>query len=258
MNIAGVNCNSFHIKRGLLAIMSEIFDFSTIMILAVAVFVLLRLRSVLGQRTGYQAPPPDLEKRKKMAEQDADSADNVVPISGKKDVKRVKPAEDSSIKAINAYAKSGTKLNKGLRQILQSDPTFAPLNFISGGKMAYEMIVSAFADGDTKTLKNLLSKEVYDGFAGAIKERNTAGQTVQSTFVGIESADIKAAEVAEGDANVTVQFISQIISATTDKSGELIDGNPDEVVEVNDIWTFSRSTKSKDPNWRLVATESDD
>lgn len=238
--------------------MSEIFDLPTLIILVVAVIVLLRLRSVLGQRTGYQAPPPDLSKNERTTEQtQADGSDNVVPINGK-GKKGGKKSENPAFAAINKYAKSGTKLNRGLKEIADADQGFSPEGFLSGAKMAYEMIVTAFNDGDAKALKNLLSKEVYDGFADAIKDRNKRGDVVKATFVGIDNSDIKSAGVSDGEAHVTVQFLSQIITSTEDKDGKVIEGDAEEVIEVNDIWTFARSVKSRDPNWKLVATESDD
>ena len=119
------------------------------------------------------------------------------------------------------------------------------------------MIVTAFADGDRKTLKGLLSREVYDGFAEAISDRESRGEQVRSTFVGIEDAAIKSAGVVNSDAQVTVSFTSQIISATLDKDGKVVEGDTEQVAEVRDIWTFARDVRSRDPNWKLVATESD-
>jgi predicted lipid-binding transport protein (Tim44 family) len=123
--------------------------------------------------------------------------------------------------------------------------------------MAYEMIVSAYADGDRKTLKSLLSREVYDGFVAAIDEREARGETVRSNFVGIEKANIIQAELKGTEANVTLRIISQLISATLDKNGEVVEGDLVEVTDVNDVWTFARDTRSRDPNWRLIATEAD-
>ena len=242
--------------------MPEIFDTTTLITIAVAVFVLLRLRSVLGKRTGYQRPPPeDIDQvRKSQAAanlNEAKKGDNVVSMPDRKGAKRIKPEENPAIKAINKYAKPGTKLNMALKEIAANTPGFEPESFINGGRTAYEMIVTAFADGDKKALKNLLSREVYEGFSSAISDRVSKGEKVQSTFVGIEKSTIKSAEVVKNDAQVTIQFISQIISATFDKNDEIIDGDPEQVVEVNDIWTFARDIGSKDPNWKLVATESE-
>lgn len=244
--------------------MSQIFDMTTLITIAVAVFVLLRLRAVLGKRTGHQRPPFDpkeidrnLRGKNDVPEEGLEEG-NVVSLPDRGGVKPKKSAEEvPNQKAIDEYAKPGTKLNRGLREIARSDPSFTPEAFLDGAKMAYEMIVTAYADGDRKTLKNLLSREVYDGFAAAISERENRGETVQSTFVGIENARIKSAEIVNQDAQISVQFVSQIISATIDKDGEIIDGDPDQVAEVNDVWTFARDTRSRDPNWKLVATESD-
>lgn len=258
--------------------MFEIFDPKTLFIIAVAVFIIMRLRSVLGTRTGYQAPPIDREELKRMRDAQKDAAnsndpsevggDNIVPLpnrksktaagsAGNNDAKRVKKAVDPVTASINAYAKPNTKLNKGLKLVASTSVQFEPNDFISGARMAYEMIVTAFADGDKKALKGLLSKEVYEGFAGAISEREKAGNKVHSTFIGIEKSNIKVADVVDKEALVTVQFISQIVSATLDKDDEIIDGDNEQIVEVNDIWTFARNINSKDPNWKLVATESD-
>lgn len=244
------------------------FDSKTLIIIAVAVFVIMRLRSVLGTRTGYQAPPVDREEMKKSRDaanqnQAENTADNVVPLPTRKTgakqqtVKRVKATVDPITKSINEYAKSGTKLNKGLKLVAETSAQFEPNNFVDGARMAYEMIVTAFADGDKKALKGLLSKEVYEGFAGVITEREKAGHKIHTTFIGIDKSNIKAANVENNEALVTVQFMSQIVSATLDKDDEIIEGDNEEIIEVNDIWTFARDTRSKDPNWKLVATESD-
>jgi predicted lipid-binding transport protein (Tim44 family) len=123
--------------------------------------------------------------------------------------------------------------------------------------MAYEMIVLAYADGDRKTLKNLLSREVYDGFVTAIADRETRSEKVESSFVGIDKADIISAEMKGTESVVTLRIVSELISATRDKAGEVIDGDPETVAEVRDVWTFSRDTRSNDPNWKLVATAED-
>ena len=123
--------------------------------------------------------------------------------------------------------------------------------------MAYEMIVMAYADGDRKALKNLLSREVYDGFETAIADREARGEKVKSTFVGIDKAEITHAETKGSEAQITVRIVSQLISATYDKADALIEGDAENVAEVNDLWTFARDTRSRDPNWKLVATESE-
>ncbi len=133
-------------------------------------------------------------------------------------------------------------------------PSFTPKSFLEGAKSAYEMIVTGFAAGDRKTLKNLLEKDVYDGFEHAITEREAAGHKIDFTFVGLPKVEIAEAELDKTHAQVTVRFNAEVVSATRDKDGALIEGNADQVQTIADEWTFARNPKSRDPNWKLVAT----
>ncbi|MFD1697432.1 Tim44/TimA family putative adaptor protein [Roseibium aestuarii] len=240
--------------------MSEIFDVYNIIFLGLAVFILFKLRSVLGKRTGEERPPfdpyskPD-PKRSNGVErvQDADGG-NVIPLPGQASAQGGSGRQDGEV--IEKIAPAGSALNDALRKILSADTSFEPAQFIEGARAAYEMIVTAFAQGDRKTLKGLLSKEVYEGFVGAIDEREKRGETIESTFVGIDKAEIIEAELKGSTALVTVKVHSQLISATKDAEGHVIDGDPTRVTDVIDLWTFARDTTSRDPNWRLVATES--
>ena len=121
--------------------------------------------------------------------------------------------------------------------------------------MAYEMIVDAFAQGDTKALKNLLSPEVFEGFKSVIDDRNQRGETVKSTFIGIDESSVQEAQVKDYEAHIMIKFVSQIVSATLDKEGVIIEGDDKDIARVKDVWTFARDTRSNDPNWHLVATE---
>jgi predicted lipid-binding transport protein (Tim44 family) len=234
------------------------FDFGTIFFLVAAVVIFYQLRNVLGRRTGHERPPFDPYTAGRARDKDAQAgkaSDNVVSLP------RRKPGEevaDETYAAIDAAAKPGTDLNKGMRAIRDADPSFEPKTFVDGAKMAYEMIVLAYADGDRKTLKNLLSREVFDGFVAAITEREAKSEKIQSSFVGIDRADIVGAEMKGGEAHVTLRIVSELISATRNKAGEVIDGDPETVAEVKDVWTFARDTRSRDPNWKLVATEEED
>lgn len=230
------------------------FDFITFFFLIAAVIIFLQLRSVLGRRTGSERPPFDPYSARDMT-QGPEPADKgkVVQLPRRE----TSAEEESRYAAIDSFAKPGTSLNAQLRTLSDVDPDFDPAEFLNGAKMAYEMIVMAFADGDRKTLKGLLSREVYEGFEAAIAEREARGEVVKSTFVGIEKADIMHAELKESEANVTVRIISQLISATYDKQAKLVDGDADSVAEVNDLWTFARDIRSRDPNWKLIATESE-
>ncbi|WP_217576994.1 Tim44/TimA family putative adaptor protein [Mesorhizobium sp. GbtcB19] len=233
------------------------FDFGTIFFLIAAVVIFFQLRNVLGRRTGNERPPfdPYSASRTREAADAAQKPENVVSLPRKR-----MPGETAAetYADIDAFAKPDTDLNKGLRTIKDNDASFEPKTFVDGAKMAYEMIVMAYADGDRKTLKNLLSREVYDGFVAAIGEREAKSEKIQSSFVGIDKADIVSAEMKGSEAHITLRVVSELISATRDKAGAVIDGDPETVAEVKDVWTFARDTRSRDPNWKLVATEEED
>ncbi|ESW90834.1 calcium-binding protein [Mesorhizobium sp. LSJC269B00] len=231
------------------------FDFGTIFFLIAAVVIFFQLRNVLGRRTGSERPPFDPYTASRTEKDATQKPENVVSLPRKR-----MPGETAAetYAAIDAFAKPDTDLNKGLRAIKDNDPSFDPKVFVDGAKMAYEMIVMAYADGDRKTLKNLLSREVFDGFVAAIGDREAKAEKIQSSFVGIDKADIVSAEMKGSEAHITLRIVSELISATRDKAGAVIDGDPETVAEVKDVWTFARDTRSRDPNWKLVATEEED
>ena len=233
-------------------------DIYTIIFLALAVFIFLRLRNVLGQRTGSERPPYDRAARDVLqGRPDGGRADNVVPIPGTIiDQAPLAPADPApATERWKGTAEPGSDLARGLDQIAREDTSFDPKHFVAGAKGAYEMIVMAFAQGDRRTLKDLLSTEVFDSFDGAIREREQRGERIERKFVGIEKADIVAAEMRGRAASLTVRFVSQMISVTRDKQGALVDGNPEQITDVTDVWTFTRDMASRDPNWRLVSTD---
>lgn len=228
-------------------------DFITLFFLVAAVLIFFQLRSVLGRRTGNEKPPRDLYTPRDAAGPEPADAGKVVTLPRRDN----NGEEEDRFAAIDAFAPAGTALNESLRELNKADPSFTPKEFLNGAKMAYEMIVMAYADGDRKSLKNLLSREVYDGFDAAIADRETKGEKVKSTFVGIDKAEITHADVKGSEAQITLRIISQLISATYDKDDKLVEGDAENVAEVNDLWTFARDTRSRDPNWKLVATESE-
>ena len=235
--------------------MQDVFDIYTIIFLALAVFIFLRLRSVLGQRTGRERPPYDPYSARDAVR--PTPADNVVALPGRgaeKAPEAVEPVEPSE--RWKGIAQPGTPLAAGFEAITADDNSFDPKHFITGARAAYEMIVNAYAEGDRRTLKNLLSREVYDGFEAVIRDREARGETAETKFVSIDATDITAAEMRGKTAQITVRFISQLISVTRDKAGAVIDGSAEKVTEVTDVWTFARDISSRDPNWKLVATES--
>ena len=237
--------------------MRDVFDIYTIIFLALAVFIFLRLRSVLGQRTGRERPPYDPYSAREPARPAPDGKVIALPNRASETApKPPQPAEPvAPAERWKGVAAVGSPIAAGLDAIFAADAEFDAKHFLTGARAAYEMVVTAFAQGDRRTLKNLLSREVYDGFDAAISGREQRGEKVETRFVSINSADITAAEMRAKTAQVTVRFVSSLISATHDKDGKLIDGNPEKVTDVTDVWTFARDSASRDPNWKLVATE---
>ncbi|RUP00263.1 Tim44/TimA family putative adaptor protein [Hyphomicrobium sp.] len=244
------------------------FDLITLIALVVAVAAIIKLRSVLGQRTDEDE---NRVERLKARERDAaqrpatETASADVISMPRRDREPVAPAPAAEVATpniearIRAYPVQDPAVTTGLLEIAKLDPTLDPDSFIAGAGRAYEMIVSAFAEGNRRALKDLLSKEVYDGFSAAIAEREARGEIIDQQFVGIKKAEIVEAEVKTGVAFVTVRFVSELISATRDKAGEVISGDAQRIRDVTDIWTFSRDISSAkargNPNWRLVATQ---
>lgn len=234
-------------------------DIYTIIFLALAVFIFLRLRSVLGQRTGGERPPYDRPARDVLQGRggDASRGDNVVPIPGTIiDQAPLAPADPApTSERWKGTAEPGSDLARGLDSVAKEDSSFDPKHFVAGAKSAYEMIVMAFAQGDRRTLKDLLSPEVFESFDGAIRDREQRGERIERKFVGTDKAEIVGAEMRGRVASLTVRFVSQMISVTRDKAGAVVDGSPESITDVTDVWTFSRDMASRDPNWRLVGTE---
>lgn len=240
---------------------NAVIDIYTIIFLALAVFIFFRLRSVLGQRTGRERPPYDPYSRD-TARPPQPSSDNVVPLPERNTANpgMAQPAEPADEDEAPKYrwdgvAPEGSAQAAALDQIARIEPDFDAKHFLSGAKAAYEMIVTAFANGDRRALKDLLSKEVYDNFAGSISERESRGETMESRFVAISRADLEQAVVQGTTAQLTVRFVSQLISATRARDGSVVDGDPEAVADVTDVWTFARELGTRNPNWKLVATE---
>ncbi len=231
-------------------------NFITLFFLAVAALIFFNLRNVLGRRTGNEKPPAN----------PGDSRDRTgvgpsAPSLGEGKVitlpRRDMGEPENRYSLIDDFARPDTPLNETLRSVKDADPAFDPKEFVKGARMAYEMIVSAFAEGDRKTLKSLLSPDVFEGFNAAISEREAKGETVKSTFVGIDKAEMKSASLSPTEVTITMRMVSQLISATYGRDKKLVDGDEQMVSEVIDIWTFARDISSRDPNWKLVSTQSE-
>jgi predicted lipid-binding transport protein (Tim44 family) len=233
-----------------------VFDIYTIIFLALAVFIFFRLRSVLGQRTGRERPPYDPYSARDAVRSPAN--DKIVTLPQRPAEPAVsRPAEPAPPAADRwkDIAESGSGVAAGLDTIAAADSSFDAKHFVTGARAAYEMIVTAFAEGDRRQLRSLLSREVYDGFDAAISERESRGETAESRFVSIDGSTITAAELRARTAQITVRFVSKLISVTRGRTGNVIDGNAEKVTDVTDVWTFAREVSSRDPNWKVVATE---
>jgi len=216
-----------------------------ILFAALALFLIFKLGSVLGRRD-------DDEKRR--TDPLGASRDNR---SNRDNVVQMRDEPESEPEPISAEELAGMDpLEAGIAQIRAADGSFREREFVKGARAAFGMIVEAFANGDGKTLKNLLDGPVYKNFAAAIREREKAGHELETTLVGINEAEIIGAEMQGPNAVVTVKFVSDQVNATRDASGDIVEGDAAEVVRVTDIWTFSRNTRSGNPNWVLIATGS--
>lgn len=235
--------------------MGDFLDFPTVIVIVVAIVVLLRLRSVLGTRTGNERPPS--ARYESISRTRPDNDDTVVPLPVRKPQTVDGDAERAQRKLeaeIEKFSSGRAEIAQGLTAIAEADPNFSPKGFIEGAKAAYEMIVTAYASGDRKTLKGLLDKDVYDSFEAAIAEREAAGHTVEFTFVGLSNIEFAEVELDKRNAIVTLRIDAEVVSITRDGAGEVVEGTPGQVVAIADEWTFMRNTRSRDPNWKLVAT----
>lgn len=226
------------------------FDPSLIVFAALAVFVIWKLRSVLGVRIDRDAPPPARLGPRKPSPAGAAILPGAAPLAEA-------PPHRLAAERWDGVAEKGVAAAwTGLDAIAAADPKFDGKAFLAGARRAYEMIVTAFAKGDRDTLRPLLSKEVFDGFASEIARREEQGETVETAVVAMDSATVDAARVTAGRNEVTVRFASRLMSLRRNREGETIDGG--QTRKVVERWTFARDPRASDPNWKLVATQADD
>ena len=193
--------------------MSYSFEYIDIILLAmIAGFIFLRLRGILGKKSGYEE---DINR------------------SFAHDFPATKTVKKTNYEIFDEAAKS---------------------EFLTGAKIAYETIITEFSKGDLNNIKNLLDRKVFKTFEDALSARDKEGHKSETTFIGINSAEIKKHEKKENFLEVTVEFVSEIISCVKDKDSKVIAGDPSKVKKVFDTWKFSKNTKSPDPNWSLVET----
>jgi predicted lipid-binding transport protein (Tim44 family) len=222
--------------------MSDFQFFDIILLAMVAGFIALRLRSVLGRRMGHHQQPPDVTAEKP-GRSGEPGDDNVIPLP-----------DNTRRKAEVRMAADDSPLGAALTQIKLADRSFEPASFLDGAKGAYEMIVTAFAQGDRDTLKTFLSDDVYRSFERAIADREAQNYSHETTLVAMKESEIIDAELKDSSAEITVKFVSDLVNVTRDSDGRVVDGDPNQIDTITDIWTFARDTQSRDPNWTLVAT----
>lgn len=237
-------------------------NYDIILIGLVAIFLILRLRAVLGKRTGNERPPA------------RDPFTPPAPPQPPANTPRIGDAPAGNDKVIplpNGNARPSLAMNApggirttvmpnasaGVAAVRAADPGFDPMGFASGARAAFTTIVEAFAKGDTGPLRSLLDPQTFTSFESAIRGRNERREKAETTLIGFEASDIAGAEMQGSFAQVTIRFVSEQINVVRNAEGQIADGNPNEVQKVVDLWTFRRDTKSSDPNWLLVKTESE-
>ncbi|GEO80874.1 Tim44/TimA family putative adaptor protein [Pararhodospirillum oryzae] len=204
-----------------------------IFIAMVAAFLVLRLRGVLGRRTG------DEQDRPPIISPSSERTDNVIDLPPRVPT--------------GAAPLEGT-LAGGLTRLRQVDPSFSPDAFLDGARSAFQIILMAFAKGDRDTLQPLLAPDVMRNFSAVIDTRERKGETMETDLVAFRSVAFEAVELRGRDALVTVRFVTEQVNVTRDAADAIVEGDPNHVDDVTDIWTFRRDVTSPDPNWELVAT----
>ena len=217
---------------------------TAIIILAlVALFIGLRLYSVLGERTGHEQPIL------KPADPEADA--RMEPQPHARTAPSVSPAEPDAL----AYLPMA---GPGVRALLAADPSFDVSRFLEGSKSAYRMILEAFWKGDVDAMKPYVDAHVFETFAGAVEQRTKDGLVLDNRLVAIDQAVIAGAEIERDVALVTVRFEADIAAVTRNSAGEVIAGSLSDAVQTRDRWTFRRNIASRDPNWLLVETDEEE
>ncbi|HUB14714.1 MAG TPA: Tim44/TimA family putative adaptor protein [Acetobacteraceae bacterium] len=204
----------------------------------IAAILVLRLRSILGRRTGFERPPMP--------------APQAAPPHGPVIEGRVEPVPAAAARPVPDPV---TPLGQTLGRMHGIDRSFDPVRFLDGAEKAFRMIVAAFAQGDRNTLRSLLAEETYRGFEHAIATREAAGQQQVSEIRGMETVAIEEAALHGSVADVTVRFVTDQVSLTRDAQGHVLMGT-DAVTEITDLWTFERDLATQDPTWRLAGARS--
>lgn len=204
-----------------------------IILALIAGFIIYRLYATLGEKTGFK------EDKKR-------TPSNVVDFNKKQSVQNLQPTAETE--------EIDPAIRPAVQAITKTDPDFSLKGFIEGATIAFEMVLDAYAAGDLQLLKNLLSTDVYKAFKTAIAERNAKGHTLENTLVRVENVIVERALTKNNMAQIFVRYTTEQVPIIKDQDGEIIEGNPNQIDQVIDTWTFERSLKSKDPNWVLIST----
>ena len=238
--------------------MNMIFDPFNLLLLGIALVIFWRLRGVLGSRTGNERPPfdPYTAARKGDGQAQPETAGaKVLRLPKERETEPAAANAEPPLPVWMGYAPEGSVLAIAISNLAEADPDFSPKSFTEGAKIAYEMIVESFAKGDKQALRPLLTRDVSDGFSSAIDQRAAAGHSVEQRFVGIDRAELAGIEMKGKRAAITMKFVSEIISATLGRDGSVVEGDPKQIRQITDVWTFERDISSRDPNWKLAATQ---
>lgn len=216
-----------------------------VILAAIALFLLFRLRSVLGTKTGFEE-----HQGHARAPQPEPARTHPVPVPP--------PAADDEAADDEARSMAGgdERIAAALRAMRMAEPGFSAGQFVGGAKGAFEMILMAFETGDTDTLRQFLAPDVYSGFADAIAERQRLGYSVEARFIGVRDARITDArfDTETAEAEIAIRFTAEMITTVRDSEHRVVEGNPNEIRRETDTWTFARRMGTSDPNWLLVAT----
>lgn len=205
----------------------------------IAIFLILRLRSVLGTREGFEKPtvarPVESSRR------------------NRPDFEVIEGGPDRDI---TDHVPEGSPAAEALAMMKGVDANFSVTEFLSGARGAYEMILMAFENGDLASVRPYISEEVYEAFASVVESRAEQGLSVEATFVGLSDLTLKDASFdrATGEAEITMKFTGEMTSAVRDRAGDIIEGSTTEIKRQRDVWSFERQMGTDDPNWILVAT----
>lgn len=206
----------------------------------IAIFLILRLRSVLGTREGFEKP----------------SVPENPEAGGLSDRPRFEVIEGGPDTDITDHVDADTPAAEALAAMKQAEPGFHVGEFLHGARQAYEMILMAFENGELDAILPFLSRDVFESFDEVVQLREREGLKVDATFVGVSEVELVDAtfDMNNADAEVTVRFVGELTSVVRNAQGEIIEGDPNVVKRQKDVWTFARNMRSESPNWQLVAT----